>query len=105
MLDDHDDHDDHHDHHDNHQMKKKRKDPNAPKKPPTAYLLYSNYKRNELKHSHPMLGPKEIMAEIGQGWKLLDDSSKIPYENEAKRAKEQYDRDLAIHKSNEICLE
>jgi hypothetical protein len=102
MLDDHDDHDDHHDHHDNHQMKKKRKDPNAPKKPPTAYLLYSNYKRNELKHSHPMLGPKEIMAEIGQGWKLLDDSSKIPYENEAKRAKEQYDRDLAIHKSNEM---
>jgi hypothetical protein len=56
-----------------------------------------------------MLDPKEIKAEIGQGWKLLDDSSKIPgkipYENEAKRAKEQYDRDLAIHKSNEICLE
>ena len=63
------------------------------------YLLYSNQKRGQLKESNPAMGPKDIMTALGAGWKLLDDSSKVPFEEEAKRAKVQYETDLASHKA------
>ena len=38
------------------QKEKPEKDPNAPKKPQTAYFIYMNMKRGELKAAEPTLG-------------------------------------------------
>jgi hypothetical protein len=79
--------------------KKRKKDPTAPKKPATSYLLYSNAKRMELKKSNPNMGPKEIMTVLGTAWKLLDNSTKKPFEARARVLKEQYDRDVQAHRA------
>jgi hypothetical protein len=79
--------------------KKRRKDPSAPKKPATAYLLYSNAKRAELKSSNPNMGPKEIMTELGTAWKLLNSNTKKPFEEQARALKQQYDLDVEAHRN------
>jgi hypothetical protein len=46
----------------------KPKDPNAPKRPPSAYLIYQNAMREELKAAHPEFSYKEILKEISARW-------------------------------------
>ena len=46
----------------------KPKDPNAPKRPPSAYLIYQNAMREELKAAHPEFSYKEILKEIAARW-------------------------------------
>lgn len=62
--------------------KKKTKDPNAPKKPLTAFLLFSNEVRDEVKKSLPTgstIG--DVAKVIGERWKSVTDSEKTKYGN------------------------
>ena len=52
------------------------KDPNAPKKPTTAYLLYQNKVRADIKAENPELTNKELMGKIGAMWGALPDNEK-----------------------------
>ena len=49
-------------------------------------------------NSNPNMGPKEIMTVLGTAWKLLDNSTKKPFEARARVLKEQYDRDVQAHR-------
>lgn len=55
---------------------KKPKDPNAPKRPPSAYLLFQNDIRENIRQSHPGLPYKEVLGVIANRWKELDDNSR-----------------------------
>ena len=50
--------------------KKPQRDPNMPRKPPSAFFLYCNDKRNELKQQQPDLktGP-QIQTALGMAWR------------------------------------
>jgi hypothetical protein len=54
----------------------KPKDPNAPKRPPSAYLIYQNAMREELKAAHPEFSYKEILKEIAARWQKITPEEK-----------------------------
>ena len=55
---------------------KKIKDPNAPKRPPSAYILYQNEVRDEIRKAHPEMPYKDVLALISTRWKALPDAQR-----------------------------
>ncbi|KAF4926339.1 High mobility group protein B3 [Colletotrichum viniferum] len=71
-------------------------DENAPERPPSAYVLFSNKMRDELKGRN--LTFTEIAKLVGEHWQNLTPAEKEPYETSALKAKEKYNHDLAEYK-------
>ncbi|KAF9879255.1 hmg box protein [Colletotrichum karsti] len=71
-------------------------DENAPERPPSAYVLFSNKMRDELKGRN--LTFTEIAKLVGEHWQNLSPGEKEPYETSALKAKEKYNHDLAEYK-------
>ncbi|EKD02756.1 nonhistone protein 6 [Trichosporon asahii var. asahii CBS 8904] len=65
------------------QKEKKPKDPNAPKRPPSAYLLFQNDIREEIRQAHPGMPYKEVLSVIANRWKDLDEPARKDAYNEA----------------------
>ena len=55
---------------------KAEKDPFAPKKPLTAFMLYTNNRRQDVMAKNPGLRVTEISAIIGKEWKELTQEEK-----------------------------
>lgn len=68
----------------------KAKDPAAPKHPLTAFQLYCNAKRPELKAASPEIGFPEMGKALGKMWKEVSDAEKQPYLDQAVKDKEAY---------------
>jgi len=77
---------------------KKTKDPNAPKHPMSAYLIYLNQTRAELFKENPTMTNSEMMAEAGKKWKSLDEESRAPFVEDAKKKSEDYYQEMAKYK-------
>lgn len=71
-------------------------DENAPERPPSAYVLFSNKMREDLKSQN--LTFTEIAKLVGENWQCLPAAEKESYESQANTAKEKYHRDLAAYK-------
>jgi len=71
-------------------------DEHAPGRPPSAYVLFSNSMRNDLKDQS--LSFTEIAKLVGENWQNLPLSEKEPFEQEAFVAKEKYNNELAEYK-------
>ncbi|KAK3988126.1 hypothetical protein QBC44DRAFT_371452 [Cladorrhinum sp. PSN332] len=71
-------------------------DENAPERPPSAYVLFSNKMREELKGRN--LSFTEIAKLVGENWQNLNASEKEPFESQAQSIKEKYLADLAEYK-------
>ncbi|WQF77986.1 Putative sterile alpha motif domain, High mobility group box domain-containing protein [Colletotrichum destructivum] len=71
-------------------------DENAPERPPSAYVLFSNKMRDDLKGRN--LTFTEIAKLVGEHWQNLTPGEKEPYESSALKAKEKYNHDLAEYK-------
>lgn len=63
-------------------------DRNAPIKPPSAYIMFSNDTRAELKNQN--LSFAELAKIVGDQWKNLSHFEKQSYERRAMRAKDEY---------------
>ncbi|KAI8359984.1 hypothetical protein BD560DRAFT_405106 [Blakeslea trispora] len=63
-------------------------DRNAPVKPPSAYIMFSNDARAELKNKN--LSFAELAKIVGDRWKNLSHLDKQAYERMAMRAKDEY---------------
>ncbi|GAN11608.1 hypothetical protein MAM1_0746d11183 [Mucor ambiguus] len=63
-------------------------DRNAPIKPPSAYIMFSNDSRAELKNQN--LSFAELAKIVGDQWKNLSHMEKQSYERRAMRAKDEY---------------
>jgi hypothetical protein len=93
--------------------KKRKKNPNLPKRPNSAYILYSNKIRAEVKaeiekefysekgtdeekkeekskKSKMVFG--EITKAIGKKWKALPEDKRKPFQDEAMKLKEEYEK-------------
>ncbi|KAI1264107.1 hypothetical protein F5Y18DRAFT_436931 [Xylariaceae sp. FL1019] len=71
-------------------------DENAPERPPSAYVLFSNKMRDDLKGQN--LTFTEIAKLVGENWQNLNRDEKEPFERQANEAKERYNRDLSDYK-------
>ncbi|OTA94427.1 hypothetical protein M434DRAFT_10689 [Hypoxylon sp. CO27-5] len=71
-------------------------DENAPERPPSAYVLFSNKMREDLKGQN--LTFTEIAKLVGENWQNLSREEKEPFERQAHEAKERYSRELADYK-------
>ncbi|OBT48623.1 hypothetical protein VE00_00781 [Pseudogymnoascus sp. WSF 3629] len=74
-------------------------DENSPERPPSAYVIFSNKMREDLK-GRP-LSFTEIAKLVGENWQNLTPSEKEPYEQQAFAAKEKYTVELAEYRRTE----
>ncbi|KAG0651006.1 Nucleosome chromatin assembly factor group D 13 [Hyphodiscus hymeniophilus] len=71
-------------------------DEDAPERPPSAYVIFSNKMREELKGRN--LSFTEIAKLVGENWQNLSSAEKEPYEQQAFSAKERHNNELAEYK-------
>ncbi|KAI5850154.1 hypothetical protein GGS23DRAFT_598201 [Durotheca rogersii] len=71
-------------------------DENAPERPPSAYVLFSNKMREDLRGQN--LTFTEIAKLVGENWQNLNRAEKEPFERQAHEAKEKYNRELSTYK-------
>ncbi|KAI9640927.1 hypothetical protein NHQ30_010768 [Ciborinia camelliae] len=74
-------------------------DENAPERPPSAYVIFSNKMREDLKGRN--LSFTEIAKLVGENWQNLSPSDKEPFEHSAYTAKERYNNELAEYKKTQ----
>ncbi|KAI1000998.1 hypothetical protein K3495_g7200 [Podosphaera aphanis] len=78
-------------------------DENAPERPPSAYVIFSNRMREELKGRN--LSFTEIAKLVGEKWQNLYPSEKESYEQQASIAKEKYNSELMEYKKTNCYRE
>lgn len=71
-------------------------DENAPDRPPSAYVIFSNRMREDLKGKN--MSFTEIAKLVGEKWQGLPAPEKEPYEQQASTAKERYNAELTAYK-------
>ncbi|KAF3201813.1 hypothetical protein TWF191_003231 [Orbilia oligospora] len=76
-----------------------RPDENAPEKPPSAYVMFANNVREELKGQN--LSFTEIARLVGDRWKVLPLEQKEEYEYRAGVMKDRYNQELAAYKKTD----
>jgi hypothetical protein len=74
-------------------------DENAPERPPSAYVIFSNKMREDLKGRN--LSFTEIAKLVGENWQNLSPSEKEPFEQQAFTAKEKYNNELVEYKKTD----
>ncbi|KAL7268498.1 hypothetical protein RUND412_008876 [Rhizina undulata] len=74
-------------------------DEHAPEKPPSAYVMFANRVRDELKGQN--LSFTDIAKLVGEKWKVLNPEHKESYEFEASVAKDRYNSELQEYKKTE----
>lgn len=80
---------------------KKEKDPNAPKRGSSAYILYSNSRREALKKEQPSLDHKQIISTLSKEWNGLSESAKAPHVKQAEADKARYNKEKEIYKKKQ----
>jgi hypothetical protein len=79
--------------------KNKKNDPNRVKRGLTAYMIFCNEKRQEVKTSNPDMSAKDVLKTLAQMWKTASDEEKVPYQEKAAEDKERYLREKAEKES------
>ncbi|KAK3693891.1 hypothetical protein B0T22DRAFT_55026 [Podospora appendiculata] len=74
-------------------------DENAPERPPSAYVLFSNKMREDLKGRN--LTFTEIAKLVGENWQSLSAVEKEPFESQAQAVKDKYQNDLVEYKKTD----
>ena len=77
---------------------KRKRDPNHPKQPPSAFFLFCNQKREELKATRPDVksGP-QIQAVLGEVWRSMSDDDRLPWKTEYVQRKAVYDEQMKLY--------
>ena len=74
-------------------------DDNAPERPPSAYVIFSNRIREEVKDRN--LSFTTIAKLVGDRWQKLEPSGKEPFEAQASVAKERYNGQLSAYRKTD----
>lgn len=78
-------------------------DENAPERPPSAYVIFSNKVREEVKDQN--LSFTQIARLVGDRWQKLDPAGKEPFETQANAAKERYNIQLSTYRKTDAYKE
>jgi len=79
--------------------KKKKKDPNAPKRNMSAFFLYSNHIRPEVKEQNPDAKFGDIAKMISVKYKALSEKERAKWDSKAADDKERYQREMEVYNS------
>jgi len=79
---------------------KKPKDKNAPKRPSTAFFIFANEVREEIRYENPEASIGEIGKILGQQWHALNEEEKEIYRAQNEKAKQKYEKVLAKYKKS-----
>lgn len=60
------------------------------RRPPNAYILFCLEKRKELRSQNPQLSNVDISKLLGDKWKELDESERLPYKERAKTLQAEF---------------
>jgi hypothetical protein len=84
------------------QVKKspKKKDPNAPKRALSAFMLFSQEKRSQIKTDNPDATFGQIGKLLGDAWKSASESEKAPFLAKAEKEKEKYAEAMKKYKNS-----
>ena len=74
-------------------------DENAPDRPPSAYVIFSNKIREEVKDQN--LSFTQIAKLVGDRWQKLDSAGKEPFETQASTVKERYNNQLSAYRKTD----
>ncbi|KAI7885605.1 hypothetical protein K492DRAFT_141417 [Lichtheimia hyalospora FSU 10163] len=77
-------------------VSKRSKDPKGPKRSLSAYMFFSQDKRASVKEENPDASFGQIGKILGQKWKEMSDEEKKPYNDQAAKDKQRYEREKAM---------
>jgi len=77
------------------------KDVNAPKKNLSAYFIFTNKRRGELKVAHPDKKLTQLTTLMAAEWKAMDAATKKRYQDQADADKENYIVSMAEYKKTD----
>ncbi|KAL9243050.1 hypothetical protein vseg_016987 [Gypsophila vaccaria] len=80
---------------------KPKKDPNAPKKAISAFILFSNTERENIKKENPGIGFTEVGKLLGEKWRSMSAEEKEPYETKANVDKKRYKDEVGSYKNQQ----
>lgn len=68
--------------------KRARKDPSAPKRPMSAFLMFAQNRRAELRRKNPAMKNTEVSQILGEMWRNMSDDERQPFvaQEESERA-------------------
>jgi structure-specific recognition protein 1 len=69
----------------------------APKRPATAFVMFSNQHRQEVKEANPQLTMVEIAKKLGEMWRGMEVDVRKEWEDKATQAKDNYLVRVAQH--------
>lgn len=81
---------------------KKFKDPNAPKKGLSAFMLFSNDHRAEIKTNNSDASFGEIGRLVGEAWKNLSDKQRSVYVQRSEADKARYTQEFEAYTSSSL---
>merc|ERR1739848_528708 len=84
---------------------KKPKDKNAPKRASTAFFIFANEIRDQVKAENPDASIGEIGKILGEQWGSLSDSEKATYQAKSEKAKAAYQKTLAKYQKTKHYAE
>jgi len=74
---------------------KKPVDANAPKRPLSAFFIWANEHRDEVKVEHNLSSLGEIGKKLGALWKNMDEGERKPWVDKAMNEKAEYEKKMA----------
>eukprot|EP00042_Codosiga_hollandica_P036578 m.280832 g.280832 ORF g.280832 m.280832 type:complete len:216 (-) comp54919_c1_seq28:207-854(-) len=80
--------------------KRAKKDPNEPKRPLSAYFVFSNAKRGDLKAADPTLSIGDTAKKLAALWATMSDAQKKPYTDKAAVLKAEYTVKMESYKKS-----
>jgi hypothetical protein len=74
-------------------MKRKEAFDGHIKRPLSAFILYGNSVRDQIRTKNPKMNMPDVSKEIGKGWRGLKDVEKATFDDQAKKDRERYDQE------------
>lgn len=85
--------------------KRTKKNPTAPKRNPSAFLLFSSSKRQDIKRLNPGMKNTKVSGVLGQLWRSMPTEKKCYYVEREREEREQYKIDTAEWKKQQVTAQ
>ncbi|UZJ56442.1 hypothetical protein CBS101457_005762 [Exobasidium rhododendri] len=80
--------------------RKANRDPNAPKRPPSAYLLFQNEIREDMRQRYKELTYSEVLGKISEAWKALTEEQRKVYQDKTVESMARWNQEKKSHQSS-----